>query len=162
METERVAVIGGALLAAGVAAAAAVVIYRRRIRAVLVPLAVAAGLSGAWVATHPDQFGHLVDFGGTSGRVTQWRVAWRIAEERPLLGTGVNNYRAVAPRHVREPGALTDVEQIVDRPHVVHNVYLQLLAETGIVGLVLFLIVAGACLRAAQRAARRFEREGRA
>jgi O-antigen ligase len=41
---------------------------------------------------------------------------------------------------------------------VVHNVYLQMLVEVGIVGLALFLIVVANSLAASMRAARRFER----
>jgi O-antigen ligase len=40
---------------------------------------------------------------------------------------------------------------------VAHSVYLQLLAETGVIGLALFLVIAAGCLRAALAAARRFD-----
>jgi O-antigen ligase len=40
---------------------------------------------------------------------------------------------------------------------VAHSVYLQLLAETGVIGLTLFLVVVAGCLRAALVAGRRFD-----
>jgi O-antigen ligase len=61
---------------------------------------------------------------------------------------------------VTGPGELTFVNFIAERPHVVHNVYLQTLVEVGLIGLGLFLAVIVASLAAAMRAARRFEARG--
>ena len=52
------------------------------------------------------------------------------------------------------------VELVVDRPHEAHNTYLQMLAETGVVGLGLFLALLAVALASALRAARLFERAG--
>jgi O-antigen ligase len=48
----------------------------------------------------------------------------------------------------------------VEDPKLVHNTYLQLLAETGVIGLGLFLALIGMCFVAALRAARAFQRAG--
>jgi len=61
---------------------------------------------------------------------------------------------------VRRPTTLEFVDLIVERPHVTHNTYLQLWAETGIVGLALFLTLLALSLRAALRAASRFDALG--
>jgi len=96
------------------------------------------------------------DSGGT-GRIDLWTVAWRMSEEHPVTGVGVNNFRSQSSQYVLEPGSIDEAGLIVGRPHVVHNVYLQLLAETGIVGLGLFVVVIGAALSATWRAAVRLE-----
>ena len=48
----------------------------------------------------------------------------------------------------------------MDEPHVAHNIYLGFLAELGIVGLGLFLVIVGGSLRTAALAARGFARSG--
>ena len=45
-------------------------------------------------------------------------------------------------------------------PKVTHNIYLQVLAELGVIGLGLFLTIIAMCLICAIRAARRFARAG--
>ncbi|MEJ7785237.1 MAG: hypothetical protein WKF96_10575, partial [Solirubrobacteraceae bacterium] len=68
--------------------------------------------------------------------------------------------RTRSSEYVREPGSLSDVALIAERPRVVHNLYLELLAETGVVGLVLYLGAVLACMLAAAQAARRLDRLG--
>jgi len=57
-------------------------------------------------------------------RVALWEDAWQIIQANPLLGTGFNTY-----------GYLNRVESYKDT----HNLYLEILVETGIVGLLVFL-----------------------
>ena len=87
-------------------------------------------------------------------------MAWRITEDRPLTGVGLHNFTVHSPRYVRQPGRLDFVDLIAERPHAVHNTYLELLTETGVVGLGLFLAVVSASLGAAWKAARQFEHQG--
>jgi O-antigen ligase/tetratricopeptide (TPR) repeat protein len=63
-------------------------------------------------------------------RRVYWQAAGRIAGEAPMLGIGLGNF---PDRYYR---AKSDVQQ---ESNFVHNDYLQLLAETGIVGLLAFL-----------------------
>jgi O-antigen ligase len=151
----------GGLLAAGVVVAVAVVLYGRQRRAVLLGVALVVTVSGAWFAVYPHELGRVttVNDAAAVGRSTLWLVAWRIAADYTPEGIGLNNFRIVSPNYVRRPGLLREVEQI-DSRHIVHDTYLQLLAETGIVGLTLFLAVVGACLQAARRAAKQFEHSG--
>ena len=57
----------------------------------------------------------------------------------------------------REPHHVT---LISEKPEIVHNAYLELLVETGIVGLVCFAFVALASMRASWVAAKRFDAIG--
>jgi O-antigen ligase len=49
---------------------------------------------------------------------------------------------------------------INERPHLVHNTYLEVLTDAGVIGLLLFMGVIVAALRAAYRASMLFERAG--
>jgi O-antigen ligase len=72
---------------------------------------------------------------------------------------GLAQFPTVSPQYVRRPGALTYVAVIIDDKILVHNVYLQLWAETGIIGLVLFFVVSGVALAGGWRACVLFESE---
>jgi O-antigen ligase len=90
----------------------------------------------------------FTDAGGF--RYDLWRVAVREWNQRPLLGLGAGNYDTQYyqlrrnPSYVRQP----------------HSIELQLLAELGIPGLLLFLLIAGAVVRAAVRARARLAEPG--
>jgi O-antigen ligase len=56
-------------------------------------------------------------------------------------------------------GPLQSVDLIAE-PHEAHNLYLQLLAEVGVVGLALLVVLVAACLHSAAVAARAFAAEG--
>lgn len=82
----------------------------------------------------------LVNLSG-SGRVDYWRVAWHEYADHPLLGTGGGSYERF---------------WVHDRPNAfytrnAHNLYLEVLAELGPVGLALLLVALGTPLVAAVR-----------
>jgi O-antigen ligase len=95
---------------------------------------------------------------GGSGRSDIWTVGWRMVEEHPVGGVGVGNFEVSSIHYLLEPGAILRDEFIVDTPKVAHNTYLQVLAELGVVGLVLFLSILAFSLGCAVKAARRFMR----
>ena len=70
--------------------------------------------------------GRLFSVGG-NGRVTQWKVAWNEVKAHPVAGSGARTYEIYWNRLRPNTGHIRDV----------HNLYLQVLAELGIVGLVL-------------------------
>lgn len=76
-----------------------------------------------------------------------------MAEDHPVAGVGLGDFAVRSSEYVREPGSLEFVRLIAERPHAVHNMYLQLLTELDIVGLGLFQAVAVACMAASWRAA---------
>jgi O-antigen ligase len=98
---------------------------------------------------------------GGNGRTDLWTVAGRMVADHPIVGVGLNQFREESSNYVRAPGTLDYVDLIVEQPHVVHNTYLQLLAETGAIGLALYLLVAGLALAASWHAARLMRERGR-
>jgi O-antigen ligase len=144
------------LLAAAVACIATLVVQRGRGRlyaAALISLVV--GVGALWVAANPGAWERITSFDdGGNGRSDIWLVASRMTEDHPLVGVGIDDFRARAAEYVREPGKLEYVRLIAERPEVVHNTYLQVLVETGVIGLGLFLAAVLGCVAATWRAAR--------
>ncbi len=95
-----------------------------------------------------------------SGRTDIWKVGWRIVEDRPVLGVGADNFANSTIHYLLEPGAVADSEFIVDQPKVAHNIFLQVLAELGVIGLAMFLTILAIALWSASRAAVAFARAG--
>ncbi len=151
----------GGLIALAVATVAGLAVLPRQ-RKRLLGLTAAAGIGLAIISVvNPGAIERMTDFGGgTSGRNDLWKVAWTIFSQHHWVGIGLNNFEAIEPHYALSSGTLERVELVAEVPHLVHNLYLQLLTETGVVGFALFLLVIGGCLRAAWLAARRFDRLG--
>lgn len=151
----------GGFIAAMVAGAAVLVVFAgRRGRAGAVLLALLA-VAAVWLASSPAALERVTTYEDRgTGRADLWLIATHMYADHPVLGVGLNRFETRAPDYVREAGALQYVEFVVDDPKEAHNIYLELLAETGPVGLLLFLALVGACLRAAWRAASRFDAAG--
>ena len=112
-------------------------------------------------AAQPGAIARITDLGGgSSGRSDLWRVGWDVFKGHPLAGVGLGNFEVVEAHYTLRPGAISRIGYIVDVPHLVHNTYLQLLAETGIIGLALYLLVIALCIRATWTAIHRFESIG--
>jgi O-antigen ligase len=146
-----------ALLALGIALLAGVALMKRH-RALFTCLAVVVGLAGAvyFVALAPAQTTARIFGGGsgTSGRTALWTVGWRIVDADPLTGVGIGNFPNESIDFLERPGALPQDQYVVSQPLEVHNIYLQNLAEIGLVGFVLFMSIIACCLTACWRAAR--------
>jgi O-antigen ligase len=81
------------------------------------------------------------DLGSAEARVPLMMLAIRMFTDHPLLGVGANNFIAAMDPYVTYPdfsGAWV---------HVVHNKYLLVLAETGIIGLMAYLAFLMATVR---------------
>ncbi len=92
-----------------------------------------------WFSLNPHAWQRISEFDSSgTGRTALWTVAWRITEDHPVNGVGLDNFVEQAPKYTREPGKLELVHNIAEKPHVAHNVYLQFLAETGFIGAILF------------------------
>jgi hypothetical protein len=64
-------------------------------------------------------------------RVVYQNIAWEIFKDHPIAGGGFNNYQILSPRYVPE----RYVEACFAK---VHNIYLLILAETGVLGALAF------------------------
>jgi hypothetical protein len=122
--------VSGGRLALGSAAALAVVV-----------LLASGGHPAGWLRDGFREFTNPTSAAGegparitsfsSNSRWTWWKEAWRLWEDEPVLGTGAGSF-AVARRPIRENTTFATEP---------HNIALQFLAETGLVG---FLLAAGA------------------
>jgi putative inorganic carbon (HCO3(-)) transporter len=152
----------GGLVALAVAMIAFLIVGARwRGRLALVVVAVVlVGVGYYNFAASPEIRSHVSTVGSGTGRLDLWTVGWRMVEDEPLQGVGAGNFPVSSVHYLLQPGAIERADYIVGSPKVAHNTYLELWAELGIVGLALFVILAGSCLYAALRAARSFGRQG--
>ena len=97
--------------------------------------------------TPPGDEGERVLNVSGSGRADYWRVAWGMSREDPVLGAGAGSYEAHWLRD-RPPSYAFDVRDA-------HNLYLETLAEVGLVGLALLLVTLALPLAGLSRARRR-------
>ncbi len=88
----------------------------------------------------------------SNNRFTWWEEAWRLFSEQPLAGTGAGSF-GVARQPIRDSPVPTTEP---------HNVALQFLAETGVVGVLLGAAAAIAGLAASWETVRRLEGDERA
>lgn len=150
----------GALVGLAVALVCAPLLIgpKRRLLAISL-IVIAVGSTAVYLTTIAPQADvqHLTE-GDTSGsgRTDIWKVGWRMVEANPVLGVGAGNYANSTIHYLFEPGVIDRVDYIINDPKAAHNIYLQALAELGIVGLTLFLSVVALCLAAVRRAAHRF------
>ena len=83
-----------------------------------------------------------------------------MVEAEPLHGIGAGNFANTSVHYLLQPGALMRSDFIVDTPKVAHNMYLEVLAELGIVGAALFATILLFSLVCTFKAIRGFERSG--
>src|SRR5689334_6855307 len=118
------------------------VTWRRRGLSLKAPIAVLLLLALLYVPFHSVIGARLFgdDRGSAESRIPLMNLAFRIVEDHPILGVGVNNFTvAMGPYLTSEfrEGFL----------FAVHNKYLLVLAETGIGGLIAFLAFFGGTVR---------------
>jgi putative inorganic carbon (HCO3(-)) transporter len=152
----------GGIVGLGVALLMAVVVAGRarpRILAlVLVLVAGGVGYYFGYKPAHVFQGGSRAGLAGTtSGRLDEWQVALRVFSGHPVGGVGLGNYQVVEPSYATQDLNLSVVRQIVTDRLVVHNTYLQIAAELGLVGLCLFIAILAVPLRMAGRALARLD-----
>jgi putative inorganic carbon (HCO3(-)) transporter len=77
---------------------------------------------------------HFEEDASAMGRVYAWHVASAISMDRPILGVGVGTFMHVWPLYAPPEAHQT---------HAAHNVFLQVIAELGLLGTALFLVFVG-------------------
>jgi O-antigen ligase len=162
----------GGLVAFSVALVAAVAFGGRwRGRALALALLLVTATVAYYAVYAPEDIRDRVasavegDSGGSDieqqeSRLTIWTVGWRIAEDNPVIGVGVGNFKEESPGYVLEPGTLFRTDRVLDRPAEAHNSYLHVLAELGIVGVALFIAIVAFSISAGIKAAGAFARVG--
>jgi O-antigen ligase len=133
----------------GLMAAFLFVLWRSRQRArnfivlacLIVPLSILSPISPLARLLSPT----YSDAEAADTRFVLWGAGLRMFQENWLTGIGVGNFKSMAPAY-QEPGKRT-VQAIA------HNTYIQLAAEQGVVGLLLFLGVLTAGFRSLERTA---------
>jgi putative inorganic carbon (hco3(-)) transporter len=130
-------------------------------RQILISIAATAAFAVLYFSfAPPTSFQHLTTFttdGGT-GRSDLWTVAAKTFRQHPLIGVGAGNYT------IEEPQFLVNVNQNLPRADLVlhhegvHNTYLHMAAELGLVGAGLFLFTIFVPLVYARRVVRMFPR----
>jgi O-antigen ligase len=151
---------GGVVALAASAVAAAVVggRLRRQLLTAAVTIVAAAAL---YISVSPGDHRLLAFSGGGSGRTELWSVGYDVFRNHPVGGAGAGNFSVVEPGYVADSTTnLTKPYQEVTLREVVHNTYLHVLAELGVVGLVLLLLLVGGTICVGVRAAGSFARRG--
>jgi O-antigen ligase len=115
----------------------------RQIALVLIVCVLAAALAGFFF----QRLGEIDDF-TTVSRLAIWAGAFTVFARSPLLGTGFGNLRALMGGILNLPDGWTGDA---------HNLYLELLAETGIIGFVVSSILMFLALRIALRQLHKME-----
>jgi O-antigen ligase len=95
---------------------------------------------------------------GSSGRTDEWKLALRAAGDHPITGVGLDNFRTVQRLYIADVNLL-QVTTALKQP-AAHNLYVQVLAELGLVGVMLALSVLGGALALGVRGVRRLARAG--
>lgn len=148
----------GGLLGLAVALIAGIIVAgagRVRFGLVAVALVMGSAVVVYYAAFAPveqaDRVSAIGDDGG-SGRTDLWKVASEVASDRPLTGVGAGNFREAEARYAAREIDIARIDLVLDESKVVHNTYLSILSELGIVGLGLFLFLVAAAFASTVRA----------
>ena len=148
----------GGLVAAVIAIVVALAVARgRRLQ---LGIAVAVLLVIGSFGFSSSSLDRIKEFDTGTGRIDLWGIASQMSLDHPVVGVGLNNFRSESIDYALQPTRVEGLGVVAESPDVVHNIYLQQLAETGVIGFALlcgFLIVA---VRASWLAARMFDATG--
>jgi O-antigen ligase len=146
----------GGLVASGVVLVVAVFLSGPvRFRALALISTIAAfGVFYFTLVAPPQALARITEFHANqgSGRVDLWEVAVQVFRDHPIIGVGAGNFRVVEPAYAITDINLRRLDLVVDLTKVVHNTYLHLLTEIGLIGLALFVSMIVAAIALGMRA----------
>ena len=101
-------------------------------------------------AEHVQSIGNVRNDDSNLERLNRWDCAWSMFKERPLFGWGPGMYQFVyAP--FQKPENRTKISTNMHDVGGVHSEYLGPLSETGLIGLITFLVMVGAIVSTGMR-----------
>ncbi len=135
-----------------------------RYLALVAGLAIALLVAGAAAWKFSDRFDHRIDrtllaLQGTTqavdeasaGRLSIWRAARAMIAEHPWTGVGARGFRYAYPEYAAKGDRFVETKGNTGASHA-HHIVLEVLSETGVVGLLLWLIGTALAVRAWLRA----------
>jgi putative inorganic carbon (HCO3(-)) transporter len=151
----------GGLVASGVTLVAAILLSGPVRARVLTGGLIVAGAGVAYYSliAPPEALRRITEFGSGSGRTDLWTLALEAFRHNPVTGVGAGNFTVVEPTLSVGDVSLGRAE-FASEQWVVHNTYLHVMAELGIIGLLLFAAILLAALTIAWRAVRSFVGQG--
>lgn len=136
----------------------------RRFMAAVAVLVVGLGVLGMLALHDSPRFGARVErsllaLHGTesavdeasAGRIRIWRTALAMSAAHPLTGVGVRGFRYAYPRYAAANDRFVDGDSDTGASHA-HQIALEVLSETGVTGLLLWIAGAWIAVRAWRRA----------
>ncbi len=132
----------GGVIALAVATLVAIAYAGPVRRQIVTSLAATAAFSAVYfVFAPPRSFQRLTTFttNGGTGRSDLWTVAAKAFSQNPLAGVGAGNYTLSEPQYLLTVNKNLPRADLVLHNEAVHNTYLQVAAELGLVGVALFL-----------------------
>jgi O-antigen ligase len=85
------------------------------------------------------------------GRASQYLTGWEMFKQNPFFGIGLNNFSSLYPEYSKEIGLAPNTAT-----RALHNHYLEVATETGIVGLTVFLSLIWYALRSVALVRKKF------
>jgi O-antigen ligase len=152
----------GGLLGIGGAVVTAIVVggrWRPRVIATCGLLVVLGTGYFAYVAPLPAKE-RVLNVGGGTGRLDLWTVGLRMVDANPVAGVGTGQFADSSVHYLLQPGAIQRGDLILSTPKIAHNTYLNVVAELGVVGGVLFAALLAFSIGCAVLAVRRLRRDG--
>ena len=107
-------------------------------------------LSGRWAELWDLQ----IPWQDRFDRVIFWKVNLGIFSEHPWLGTGLADYDRQLLDYYNRAGYT-----LMERKYAAHNIFLQTMADSGILGTIVLLFILGVWLRAAVQVYRQFQHQ---